>query len=530
MTKKQAADLKKILDKAKLSGWELGRLVLQDNVEVDHGRPGLLGPEDIKVVQKKVDALGLKDASDFSRLQNLYRIAGYTRMEAEIKGWRAIYDLAIVSSVLKRYRTEADIRQVLMFALPAIVTQKQLDELTAKERAFKLGELKKLRHVLEDIVFSLAPADAEKRWREPEEGATDFLFFTDFLADSPRPEDRAIVTEAARQLRRLIQAKKIRPVLLPEKAIQELKEQANRRDDVDGMVADGYIPGDEADSWADTEKTIRLIRKAYAAGRKQMTVKKLGLITGILERIADGSFLQGWGEAEDDLLEYAYITGQEEYEAGVGTWKQLVDEYHGNYTPEAFARPGYVQSMAGVAIYQGDMVDERGYFDDKATRMLADLSGWARYKTSREQLGENATADLALTHGSIVLAIQSFMAIKLVLDAASAAVGVELGEELKPLEERLGHAVDLYNAHTQYDPPHYLGQPKMKAIKPGKIKPTAASIRYYRERMAISLGGNWYDAYRELEYEAEPGSLAEDVVQGLMKLRRQQGGEHGQKD
>lgn len=530
MTKKQAADLKKILDKAKLSGWELGRLVLQDNVEVDHGRPGLLGPEDIKAVQRKVDALGLKDASDFSRLQNLYRIAVYTRMEAEIKGWQALYDIGMAVSVLKRYRVEADIRQVLMFALPAIVTQKQLDELTATERAFKLGELKKLRHVLEDIVFSLAPADAEKRWREPEEGATDFLFFTDFLADSPRPEDRAIVAEAARQLLRLIQAKKIRPVLLPEKAIRELKEQANRRDDVDGMVEKGYIPEDEADGLADTEKTIRLIRKAYAAGRKQMTVKKLGLITGILERIADGSFLQGWGEDEDDLLEYAYCTGKEEYEAGVATWKQFVDEYHGNYTMEAAARPGYVQSLAGVAIYQGDMVDSRGYFDDKATRMLADLSGWARYKKTREENGENATADLAVTYGAIVSAISTYMAIMLVLDAVSAVVGVELGEELKPLEERLGHAVDLYNAFIEHDPPHYLGQPELKAIKPGKIKPTAASIRYYRERMALSLGGDWYDAYRELEYEAEAGSLAEDVVQGLMKLRRKQEGGHGQKD
>lgn len=532
MTKKQASDLRKMLDKAKLSGWDLGRLVLLDNVEVDHQRPGILGPEDIRAVQRKVDVLGLKDAADFNRLQGLYRIAVYTRMEAEIEGLKAVHALTHSASMLKRFIIEDSIRQVMMFALPAIVTQKQLDELTAKERAFKLAERKKLRHVLEEIVHGLAPKEAVDRWRNPGEEETTFTYLTDFLADSPRPEDRAIVAEAAQQLLRYIRAKKIQPVLLPEKAIRKLKQQEAKRDEMEAGAAEGYWPADEAATWADAR--MSLIQEAYTAGRKQMTAKKLGLITGILGRIADGSFLQGWGDAEDDLLEYAFITGEEEYQAGVAVWKQFVDTFHGDYTQEAFARPGYVQSLAGWAIYQGDMVDERGYFDDKASRMLADVSGLARYQKLRQEQGKHITMDTMMSHASIVSGIKSFLAIRLTLDAVSAVVGIELGEDLVPVAEQLELAVDLYNAHTQDGAPHYLGLPKLKAIKLGKIKPTAQSLRYYRERMALSLGEGWYlpDAFKELEFEAEPGSLSEDVVKDLVKhlRRKQQGEDHGQEE
>jgi hypothetical protein len=49
------------------------------------------------------------------------------------------------------------------------------------------------------------------------------------------------------------------------------------------------------------------------------------------------------------------------------------------------------------------------------------------------------------------------------------------------------------------------------------MKPTAKSLRYYQERMAIALGDAWMrEAVRSLEYEqAEEGSLAQEMADEL---------------
>lgn len=545
-----AADVRRILEKGKLSGWELGRLVLQDNVEVDHQRPGILSPADIKAVQKRVDSLNIKEAADFSKLQNLYRIVTYTIQEGKIQGLEALDMLHSAISLLRRFQVEDEIRKVMMFALPAIVTEKQLADLKAAERAFKLAELKKLRHVLENIVHELSPDEAVKRWNEPEEGETNFLYLTDFLADSLRPEDRAIVKEAAERLIQLIREGKIRPVLLPDKAIKKLKKLEQQRDDREADEETGDAPPEEyATVRARLEKKDLFIRQAYAEGQAQMTKARLSSIISILERIADGSFLQGWGDEEDDLLEYAYCTGEEEYRAQVGRWMEFVDTYHGDYEPGSSARAdGYVQSLAGVAVLldpQSHQVDDKGHFIDMATRMLADVSGWAGYNKILKENGDSLPDNVKRLHQAARLKIKGFLSIRMIMEAVSAAVGVDFLEDLEEVEQRLDLAVQVYNDHTQppeqlgkekhlfSGPAHYLGLPKLKALKIGKLKPTAQSVQYYKERMAIALGEGWYEtAIKTVEYETDEGSLAEEVATDLTILNaldehKKRGGHHG---
>lgn len=540
-----AADVRRILEKGKLSGWELGRLVLQDNVEVDHQRPGILSPADIKAVQRRVDSLNIMEAAEFSKLQNLYRIVTYTIQEGKIQGLEALDMLHSAISLLRRFQVEDEIRKVMMFALPAIVTEKQLADLKAAERAFKLAELKKVRHVLEDIVHELAPEEAVKRWRE-----TDFMFLTDFLADSLRPEDRAIVKEAAERLIQLIREGKIQPVLLPEKVIKKLKKLEQQRDDREADEETGDAPPEEyATVRARLEKKDLFIRQAYAEGLAQMTKARRASITSILERIADGSFLQGWGDDEDDLLEYSYCTGEEEYQAQVKRWMEFVDTYHGDYEPGSSARAGgYVQSLAGVAVLldpRSDQVDERGHFIDMATRMLADVSGWAGYKKILKENGDSLPDRVKRLHQAARLKIKGFLSIRMIMEAVSAAVGVDFLEDLEEVEQRLDLAVQVYNDHTQppeqlgkekhlfSGPAHYLGLPKLKALKIGKLKPTARSVQYYKERMAISLGEGWYEtAIKTVEYETDEGSLAEEVATDLTILNaldehKKRGGHHG---
>jgi hypothetical protein len=74
-----------------------------------------------------------------------------------------------------------------------------------------------------------------------------------------------------------------------------------------------------------------------------------------------------------------------------------------------------------------------------------------------------------------------------------------------------------------HQPPHYLGMPKLEALRIGRLKPTARSLRYYRERMALALGDDWIkEAFKTLDFKpSEAGSLAERMAKE-MRLAKQE--------
>jgi len=78
---------------------------------------------------------------------------------------------------------------------------------------------------------------------------------------------------------------------------------------------------------------------------------------------------------------------------------------------------------------------------------------------------------------------------------------------------------------SQESIPAYLGMPKLAELKIGRLKPTARSLRYYRERMAIALGKEWVrEAYKTLSFKPpESGSLAELLARHLREARQQLG-------
>jgi len=548
MIKGKMPDVKKLLEKGKLTGWELGRLILMDNVEHDHGRPVILAKEDVRAIKRRLEQLDPKEARDFNRLQNLYQVICYTIQEGVIEGLEAAESLNTATDLLKKFHLEDTIRKILMFKLPAIVTKKQYEELRAKEREFKLSQLKSMRGVLENLIHELAPEEAVERWENPKEGETDFLYLTDFLADSPEEKDRAIVKEAAEWLIRLIREGTIQPVLLPEKAVKKLKKAQDERENREALIEDGEEPPDIKRDVAKFIKEEARQRAEYEEGRAKMTEDKREAIIKILEGVADHSILLGWGytDKEDDLLEFSYCTGREVYEAGVKKWMNFVDTYKGNYEPGSQAREDF-HSMVGVAILEDPpeyVLDERGYFNDAASRALGEISEWAFFDEKLRDMGDSFRETLKRHHNFSRMKIKKFLSIKMILEAVSAAVGVDFTEDLERTERRIQLRIDLYNSFTQpmekkgeggysYDPPHYLGLPKLKALKIGKLKPTASSIQYYKERMAISLGEGWYEtAIKTVEYETDEGSLAEEVATDLTILNaldehKKRGGHHG---
>jgi len=173
------------------------------------------------------------------------------------------------------------------------------------------------------------------------------------------------------------------------------------------------------------------------------------------------------------------------------------------------------------------MIDERGYFDDAASRTLSIVSKWKFVESFiKETYGHEKTIPdfLKAKHQLARNDIIKFLSIKLIIEAVSVAVGVDFAEDLREMEERIEKDIAIYNAFTQPDktegkedlfsgPPHYLGIPKLKALKIGNLKPPAKSLQYYKERIDLSLGDGWIQKIVDaVGFEAEEGGLAQEVV------------------
>lgn len=531
-------DVKKLLEKSKLTGWELGRLLLMDNVEHDHGRPVILDKEDVRALKRRLDQFNPKEARDFHRLQHLYRVVGITNYEGRIEGLEVLDTLNAASDLLKRFHTEDSIRRVMIFMLPAIVTKKQHEELKAKERDYKLSRSLTLLDVLDELAPGLAPAEIIEEGMAMDGEGAGYGYITDFLAESPKAEYRAILGDITRQLIQLIRDGRLHPVALSEKAgkkIRELDKEHTRLMEEDAPLRAEYL-------MANHKKRVKVMDEGLRDGRESMTKERIVGIITLLARVAGGSVHPGDDEARK-ILESTFCPGEEVYRAGVKGFVEEVDREPTNIEiGEAARADGPVQSLAGVAILQepSELVDGRGYFNDAASRTLGEISEWASFAKWTKERGNSLPEMVERLHKLSCMRIKKFLSIKMILEAVSAAVGVGFTEDLDQMEERIQRGIKAYNNLTQpleskgegipLRPPHYLGIPKLKALKIGKLKPTASSIQYYKERMAFSLGDGWYEeAIKTVEFDAEAGSLAEEVAAEIKAHNALEEADHGQK-
>ena len=141
---------------------------------------------------------------------------------------------------------------------------------------------------------------------------------------------------------------------------------------------------------------------------------------------------------------------------------------------------------------------------------------------------------------STKIRIKSFLSILAVMDAISQIVDIDFSEDMRQDYEQIENTVDVFNSDVNIlwiyaddwmkdlglgdaeEPPYQL--------KTGRMKPTAKSLRYYQERMAMALGANWMkEAVKSLEYEpAEEGSLAQEMADELadeLKKRAKEAGD-----
>jgi len=513
------ADIKKLMSKG-LTGKEAARLILQDSWEVDHNRPGFLSQADI---QRLKNGLGSpENIRDYNKYVHAYQLVDYTLKDGRIAVLEAIQALLLACKELETFWLEDRVKQLQMYALPAIVTQKQYDELRARQREIKLQWLSNIQEVIGDIALERQPELEDQAAKADEEGY--FYDFHDWL-ETNRPE---AYRQAVQILIEHIREDRLKPVMLsPEQrqAMLDIQKQIGAIDEDKKSDPLKPYPSEWHQLWQQKQERLQSF---YQAGRGQQDQSELlRLLERLLEvcQIEDGQLT----EEESDALTSTYCSGADLIQIGLS--RAWIEEYEPNLEEETLARPAGMMQSSRVAILQnpkpGDL-DERGYY--KEPGFLEKLSGYASRndKDRSETRGFSIPELLEGVHKQASKHIKIFLAIQASIEAVSETVGVKFTEDLDEWYEELGLYASMYNSLLEprgeyHQPPHYLGMPKLEALRIGRLKPTARSLRYYRERMALALGDDWIkEAFRTLDFKpSETGSLAERMAKE-MRLAKQE--------
>lgn len=491
------ADVKRILGKG-LTGLEAAKLILQDNVEVDHDREGLLSKADIQRI--KASLTSPQDIADYNRWMRVYQLVDYSLKEARIAKLETETWLLHAMRILEDYHQEQQVRMAL-HSVPAIVTEKQLQDLKAKQRARLLSQ----KHSLYELACSIQD-EAEETFP----------------------------SQAFQTLLPMMRDGRIRPGLLPEEAIQQLRdldevEQAHR---------------DEVKEHPDIEDTIfwsesvkrkeQILEEAYPKARP-LQPEELDLLEPPLPEDPT--------DEQERLFYYLYFSNQELYDAGL--LKDWIDEYKPDLEEETSPRPEGVMQSPYLAIIQDppeSSLDERGYYKDAGLEALTRLSGYKVWDRIFQESQGGAAGLLRLYRQQAAEGIKIVLSVQAVVGAVSEVTGVELGEDLERWLEELQATVTAYNTYftstelariedevIEISPPYYLGLPKLPQLKIGRLKPTASSLAYYKDRMAMALGEDWWkEAIETLDFKAqEEDSLAAALIKDIEAVKKGLG--HGKR-
>jgi len=447
-------DIKKILSKG-LTGREAGKLIFQDNWLVDTSRGGFLSERDMSSLKA-----GLKtdrDIKEYNSYVRLYRYVDYTLKEARILALEAEALLHYTYRLLEVYEQAEAFRMAYM-SIPAIVTQKQYEELSARQRADKLNSV----ICLDELISHISGVELEVILDEDEpEPVIDF-----------QKDERLI--EAVGKIKELLKSSKLKPLKL--------------------------------EKWSDY----------YQAHKLKIPAQPVKEVVEMLDKLLTGE-LQ-YDEGDGIRLTVFRVKDSYELDELKGWLEQFIDTYMPNYDEETSARPADMMQSQYVAIIQNPLpkdLDKRGHWIER-DYLGSDL------KPDSEKDSETITIFL---HSSKER-IKGFLGIQSVLEAISRVIEVGFLEDLEQWREELRSIVEVLNNQIDRLDGSWerLGLPELKPIKLGRMKATMATIRYFRERMALALGDNWWEEPRDnFKTEAdEPDTLAQEFSEELEEVLAQE--------
>ena len=179
-----------------LTGWEAGKLALQDMVDSYCGRDSVLTEADIAAIRHT--PMEGADVRDYNMFMALCR--GFNM--GHILGEWTCVDAGLQISFLERMLRDVNKRRTVeLFESfgPHVVTRKQYEDIVAAQKVKKLKFEYSLGYVIEERFYAIAPSEARE---EIDEARVEYESVKDFLSAVPHKYG-ALCKRAIDEIRKL---------------------------------------------------------------------------------------------------------------------------------------------------------------------------------------------------------------------------------------------------------------------------------------------------------------------------------------
>lgn len=383
------AAVKKIITRG-LTGWQAGKLVLQDMVDTCLGKDGVLTEADMASIQQiRMEGADVRDYNTFMALcRGFYR--GWMLAELACK------DACLQIGFLERALRDVDKRRTVeLFESfgPRVVTRKEYEEIVTAQRQKKLAFEFDLGYVIEERFYAIAPPEARAA---VDEARADSEAMTDFVAAVPEAY-KGLCEQAIDEIRRLYAGGKL-AVVYDKQDAKEIKPLLVR--------------------WKknalSAEETMNLVDRLYATGQTLYECAELPEWKTFVDR-----YQRHWLDDDDERFRHAYAVAED--------------------CPEIW--------LDGEGCYKGPTPPS-----EWITHSTESLLGLTRHDGKAGKSVERVGAELKDMLAAAERNIRMFLATKAVLDTAADAVGLDVdGDDgvLAGPNGRLDASIALFNLRLE---------------------------------------------------------------------------------
>jgi len=455
--------VKRIISKG-LTGWEAGKLALQDVVDCYLHRESVLTDADLETL-RSVPMEGA-DVRDYNMFMALCRGFHFGYMLGE---WACV-DACLQISFLDEPLRDANKRRIVeLFEScgPRIVTRKQYEDIVAAQRQKKLEFEYNLGYVIEEHFYVIAPPGARE---EIEEICPDVESAEDFVAAVPE-KYKGICKQAVDDIRRLHTSGRLPAVCL--------REDAKEAEPLLAQWKKGQLSAQDA---------MKLVNMLFVTGRQLYDCDELPE----WKDYADTYHPYMFGD-EDKRFQHAYAV----LEGYSGVWVDKQGYYKGPPKPSEFI-------TRNTEFFLGLIND-----DDKP-------------KKSIESVGAELRDRLDTAEQNMRL----FLAIKAILDAAAEAVGLDVPGDKGVLagpNTKLGAFIAVYNIRIEelkeerksWESGETRLEKALKmlsAIDPEKLKPSADSLKQLKANILKDAQGEAWLRTKVLSVQCGDGFNLKELL------------------
>ncbi len=365
--------IKRIMSRG-LTGWEAGRLILQDSVDLSCGIPLTLTDTDMAAIRSA--PLQGKDVRDFNKTMALARAFEKGVMVCEMAWKDACLDLSFLVTLLRDAAQRNTVELFTSFR-PHVVSRKQYDDIVAAQREKKMAFEYSLGWVVEERFYTLTPPEARE---EIEDLGIDIESTEEFVAAVPEKYSDCC-TQALEEIRSLQRSGKLKATCCDKdaKKVRPLLTKWKK----------GTLP--KAD-------VIRLVDMLYATGQQLYACEALPEWKTHMDE-----YQQHMHDDDDERFRHVYAV----LEGSPGLWLDEKGYYKGPSPPSEWVTRSTERALGLRAMDDGEDVRSAQEVGDMLRSVLNRIEFNIRLflavKTILEVALEAAEVDI---HGDVALTAQ----------------------------------------------------------------------------------------------------------------------------